>query len=350
MLLFLSALYFGFDYPTLQENPYTNAIFWSLFWPFFMIVSLILLGPAFCGICPHGVIGRWMHGFGLKREMPSWMKKRWIGLALLIAAYWVPLYLFPGLLKTPWVASTLFLALTVMALITFYLNKNMSYCTYLCPIGAVTKAYGKIGMVKLENYQEACLECKTFECAKACESGLQPCLFEKKNSMRDCTLCMHCAQSCEAVSFSLTKPGSGLVGTINDRLNAHTLVYILIFAVITMTMRFHHGLGHSPLKTLLPWYQTGTWMETFLPARIDWVGFSALSMALAVSFLLIYGGFKAAASLTGVPLRSFLHTNSYALAPMMLIGSLSHVGTFFFVRYAGDLGNAWFYLSMLARG
>jgi len=60
MMLFASALYFGFAYPELSENPYTTAIFWSLFWPFFMIVSIVALGPGFCGICPHGVMGRWM--------------------------------------------------------------------------------------------------------------------------------------------------------------------------------------------------------------------------------------------------------------------------------------------------
>ena len=344
MLLFLSALYFGFAHPLSSENPYTTAIFWSLFWPFFMIVSLILMGPAFCGICPHGVLGRWLTPKGANKTMPDWLKNRNIGLGILLIAYWVPLYLFPGLLKTPWVASLLFLVLTLLAAFIFLRYKEMSYCTYTCPIGAVTKAYGKIGMTKLTTYQSACSECKTFECASACQSGLQPYNFEKKNSMRDCTLCMDCAVACEAVSFSITKPGSALSGEIKDRHTSHTWVYILLFAVITITMRLHHGLGHSPLKESLPWYKAGNWIETILPIGIDWVGFVALVTALVLTFALVFGGFKIASKVVNIPFKEFLHRNSYALAPVMIIGSLSHIGTFFFVHYASDLGNAWFWL------
>jgi hypothetical protein len=342
--LFVSALWFGLQYPAEADNPYTTAIFWSLFWPFFMIVSIVLIGPGFCGVCPHGVLGRFLARFGTKKEMPSWLKYRGIGLGILIAVYWIPVYLFPGLLKTPWVAAALFLGLTLLALFAFSRYKNMAYCTYLCPLGSVTKSYGKLGMVRLQTYQEACRECKTFDCAKACESGLQPYLFEKKNSMRDCTLCMDCAQACEAVSFKLVPPGKGLTGAVKDRHNMHTFVFIALLAVITVTMRFHHGLGHSPVKTQTPWYHAGQALAAYLPAGVDWVGFAALGMALASTLLFVLGGYAVAARLLNRPFKAFLHENSYALAPMMIIGTLSHVGSFFFIHYASDLANAWYWL------
>ena len=276
--------------------------------------------------------------------MPSWLKKRGIGLAILIAAYWVPVYLFPGLLKSPWVAALLFLGLTLLALFAFYRYKDMAYCTYLCPLGSVTKSYGKIGMVRLQTYQDACSSCKTFDCTKACETGLQPYLFEKKNSMRDCTLCMDCAQACEAVALKVTRPSAGMFGEIKDRHDIHTWVFIVLLAVITMTMRFHHGLGHSPVKTQTPWYAAGQWLGSFLPAGVDWVGFAALGMAVASTLLFVLGGYALAARIVRQPFGAFLHQNSYALAPMMIVGSLSHVGTFFFIEYAPDLGNAWYWL------
>jgi len=344
LALFLSAVYFGLLYTSKAENPYTTAVFWSLFWPFFMIVSLILLGPAFCGICPHGFIGKYITKFGLKKEMPQWLKKRTNGLIVLIILYWIPLYLFPGILKTPWIASLLFLVLTLFAMAGYYLYKEMSYCTYLCPIGAVTKAYGKMGAVQLRTYQSECVTCKTFECASVCDTKLQPFLFEKRNSMRDCTLCMDCANACEAVSFSVTKPSQTLFEKINDRHHDFTWVYILLLAIITITMRFHHGLGHSSIKDTLPWTHTGIWLQSFMPASVDWVGFSALSMALFMTFFLVGVGFKLASSVLNVPFKSFLHDNIYALAPLMIIGSLSHVGTFFFIHYASDISNAFYWL------
>jgi ferredoxin len=343
-LLFVSAVWFGLRYPAVADNPYTAAIFWSLFWPFFMIVSIVLIGPGFCGICPHGVMGRFLARFGTKREMPSWLKHRGIGLGILIAAYWVPAYLFPGLLKTPWVAASLFLGLTLLALFAFMRYKDMAYCTYLCPLGSVTKSYGKLGMVRLQTYGDACSECKTFDCTKACETGLQPYLFEKKNSMRDCTLCMDCAQACEAVSLRLVKPSSGLFGEIKDRHNIHTWVFIVLLAVITITMHFHHGLGHSPVGKATPWYAAGQWLGSFLPAGVDWVGFAALFTAVSATLLLVLGGYWVAARLLRQPFGTFLHRNSYALAPLMIIGSLSHVASFFFLHYAPDLANAWYWL------
>ncbi|WP_345972719.1 4Fe-4S binding protein [Sulfurimonas diazotrophicus] len=344
-LLFVSAIGFGLRYPAVAENPYTTAVFWSLFWPFFMIVSIVLIGPGFCGVCPHGVIGRFFSKIGAQKEAPAWLKHRGIGLGILIAAYWVPVYLFPGALKTPWVAAALFAGLTLLALFVFSRYKDMAYCTYLCPIGSVTKSYGKLGAVRLQTYRDACDSCTTFDCAKACETGLQPYLFEKKNSMRDCTLCMDCAQACEAVSLQLVKPSKGMFGEVNDRHTIHTYVYILLLAIITITMHFHHGLGHSPVKTQTPWYAAGQWLASFLPAGVDWVGFAALVMALGVTGALVLGGYAVAAALANKPFKSFLHRNSYALAPMMIIGSLSHVGSFFFLEYASDLANAWYWLT-----
>jgi ferredoxin len=344
LFLFVSAVYFGLVYPDRTDNPYTLAIFWSLFWPFFMIVSIILTGPGFCGICPHGTMGRWLTKRGHNKKMPSWMKHKGIGLTVLLLAYWTPVYLLPGFLKTPWVVALFFLALTLFAAWIYFRYEAMGYCSYLCPIGAVTKSYGKVGSVMLHTYQEACSQCKTFECADVCKFHLQPFLFEKKHSMRDCTLCMDCAQACEAVGFSIIPPTSNLLGTIKDRGTSHTWVYILLLAVITIAMRLHHGLGHSSLKYSLPWYQAGKYFETLMPIGIDWTGFFALLAALIGTAVLVLGGYKAASSLLGISFRRFLHENSYALAPMVIIGALSHIGTFFFVHYASNIANAWLWL------
>ena len=37
--LFFYAIILGFIYPTKEENLFTTALFWSLFWSFFMVLS-----------------------------------------------------------------------------------------------------------------------------------------------------------------------------------------------------------------------------------------------------------------------------------------------------------------------
>lgn len=346
LAMLVSAIYFGLVYPTEETNPYTGAIFWSLFWPFFLIVSMATLGPIFCGICPHSFIGKYLNRMGPKKPIPGWLKNRWIGFGLLLTAYWVPIYAFPDLLKTPWITALFFLVLTIFAWTSFYLFRNMAYCSNLCPIGSVTSAFGKVGFAKLTTDQDHCSSCRSFDCMKACQWNLKPYLFEPKNSIGDCTLCMDCSKACNAVEFKLTKPSIQLWQPSKAKEPMNVWVYVWLLAVISITMRFHHSLGHSSIKEQLPWVQAGTWMDQLWPVPLlDWVGAIALGMAVAITFAIFYASFAFSAKLTNKPFKEYAQSVGQMLAPLMLIGGLSHVGSFFFLHYASDLANAWYWLT-----
>lgn len=346
LALFASAVYFGLAYPTEAENPYTLAIFWSLFWPFFLILSMVTFGPLFCSVCPHSFIGKYLNRMGPKKLMPNWMRNRWWGFGLLIVSYWVPVYVFPDFLKSPFVSGMYFLVLTGIAFAGFYLYRNMDYCRYGCPIGSVIKSYGKVGFARLQTDQTDCQSCRSFDCVKSCEWNLRPYLFEKKNNMQDCTLCMDCHHACDSVQWKLGAFAKQ-IGEPVKQLDRMTIwVFITLLAVITMTMRFHHALGHSPIKADLPWVQLGHWLEGVMPMipMIDWVGFSALGMASAMTFALVLGGFYLAAKLVKISYDKVFEQAGLALGALMLIGALSHIGSFFFIHYAPDLGNAFYWL------
>ena len=345
LLMLATAVYFGLVYPTEEENPYTGAIFWSLFWPFFLIVSMATLGTIFCGICPHSFIGKYLNKMGPKKPLPAALKNRWIGFGLLLVAYWVPIYVFPDVLKTPWVSALFFLILTIVAFTMFYLYRNMAYCSSVCPIGSVTSAFSKVGFAQLTTDQDHCGTCRDYDCTKACEWNLRPYFFEKKNSMGDCTLCMDCSQACNAVEFKLTKPSATLTKEIKNKEPMNVWVYVWLFAVITVTMRYHHSLGHSSIKEQLPWVQMGNWLESMMPIPVlDWVGLVALVMAIASTFIIVKVSFSAAAKIADISYEKTFQTLGHVMAPLMLIGALSHIGTFFFVHYAQDLMQAWHWL------
>ena len=78
LAIMVSAVYFGLVYPTEDINPYTGAIFWSLFWPFFLILTMATLGTVFCGICPHSFVGKHLNRIGPQKLLPAWLKNRWI--------------------------------------------------------------------------------------------------------------------------------------------------------------------------------------------------------------------------------------------------------------------------------
>ena len=289
--LFFYAIYYGFVNPT-KENIFTGAVFWGVFWALFMVVTLSTFGRLFCGICPHGFLGKYITKFGLKKNMPKWMQNRYIGITILVIGWWGIYYTFSGFWTSPFHTALMFGVMTLFAFILYYIYKDMSYCKYICPIGTLTRAYDKISFTKLETYTDACKDCRTFECAAACQYDLKPFTFAKKNQTDDCTLCMDCAVSCEAVKFKITKPAEQLNSKLKI-LSAEVWTYILIFASIPVSMGFAHGLNRSKIADEFIWNKTAAFFGmgeyaggfAFLYAIIISVVFATFGLYLASKVL-----------------------------------------------------------------
>lgn len=339
--LFLYAIYFGFINPTKEENLFTTGLFWGLFWPFFMVVTLSTLGRVFCGICPHGFIGKYITKFGLKKKMPKKLANPFIGVILLFLGWWFVYYMFPGLFKTPYASALFFLIMTVVAVVFYYIYDEMAYCKYICPIGTMTKVYSKVSFTKLETYTDNCQSCKTFDCASACSYNLKPFTFAKKNSMEDCTLCMDCSTACEAVAFKFKAPSNGLVKKFKVN-KAEVWALILITAAISITMSFHHALGRSAIFEDFFWTKTARYFDGILNfGSIDTVGLFAFIYAVVISISLMMGGMYIASKIMNVDYEKTFYTLGYAIAPLFIVGGLSHVGEFFFYSYAHNITNGF---------
>lgn len=342
LTLFVYGIYLGFLIHT-QENIFTKELFWGLFWSLFMVVTLATFGRIFCGICPHGFVGKYITRLGKQLDMPSWLKNPWWGLGLIIIGWWGIYYIAPRFLTAPFATAMLFSGMTLLAFILFYLYKDMSYCKYICPIGSVTKAYHRVSSTWLASYKEDCSECKTFECASACSYNLKPFTFNNKNSMQDCSLCMDCASACDAISFSFVKPSTSLYKKFKiDKIEVWT--YILITAAITITMSFHHGLGRSPIAQEMPWVQTAKYFENIINfGTLDSVGLFAFLYAIGITLFLVYLGMYIASKALKAEFSKTFYTLGYAFAPLFIIGGLSHLLHSFFTHTYADIANGFIY-------
>lgn len=74
LFLLMYAIVYGFLNPT-EENIFTEAVFWGIFWPFFTVITLPTLGNVFCVVCPHGFLGKYISRVGLNLRPPKWLKK-----------------------------------------------------------------------------------------------------------------------------------------------------------------------------------------------------------------------------------------------------------------------------------
>lgn len=340
-LLLAGALYYGLTMPDPAQNKVTTGIFWGLFWPFFIVLSLPTIGPSFCSLCPHGFIGEKLNRIGLAKKIPDRLNNPFIGLAIVISAYWLVSYGFTEAFRSPQLSAGLFLLLTVFAMVCFFLFKDMAYCKTLCPIGAITKAFGRVSFVWLTTNKQNCSQCKSFDCAKSCPYHLQPFNFDKHNSMTDCTLCMRCAQACDSVQFKLVKPASSLWQTINKPRTIDVWVYIIMLGVITVTMRFHHRLGRSAIADQFIWSRSGHWLEQLIPGTgLDFTGLFALLYAMLLTLGVSLSGFYLAAKILKTDYQTVFKTLGYAMAPLMIVGGLSHNLESFFLHYYHEVANA----------
>jgi len=338
--LFMVALMYGFFHPSSRTFHFNVGIFWSLFWPFFMVVSLGTFGALFCGICPHGFVGKYLTRYGLKRNMPTWMQNPLIGLGFLVLFYWLMLYLFPDSLKSPLAASLFFGAFTLVALLSFFLFKEMSYCKYLCPIGSITSAFSKVSFTKLATYQDACLTCKGYECAKACPYHLSPFNFDKNSSMKECKLCMECVSSCEAVGFFIQKPSASLFTLSKAGKMSEVWTYVIIACVASIAMILQNALGNSPIADSLPWrIAAHAYEERFGVSRVSIEGGVVLLLAITLTLTATVGIYTCASRWLKIPFKNIFLVAGYAIAPVVIFGGMAQTIPFFFTHYAHEAIN-----------
>ncbi|MGB3751182.1 MAG: 4Fe-4S binding protein [Arcobacteraceae bacterium] len=342
LLLFIYGLYMGFKEPT-SENVFTRKLFWGLFWAFFIVVSLTSLGRIFCGICPHGFLGKYITKFGLKKDMPNFLKNRFIGIFILVFGWWAVYYAASDFWRVPLATAWLFVALTIIAFVMYYLYKDMSYCKYICPIGTLMKSYSKISPTFLHTYKEDCSSCKTFECASACSYNLKPFTFNKKNNMEDCTLCMDCSSACDAVAFSIVKPSKTLLEKFKYQ-KAEVWALILITAAISITMGFHHGLNRTAIADDFIWSKTAVFAEQYINfGSLDSVGIFAFIYALIFSISVVYFGMFVASKFLKSSFEKTFYTFGYAFTPLFIIGGLAHLISSFSMHNYADIVNGFIY-------
>ena len=328
--LFFYAIFLGYYNPT-KENLFTTALFWSIFWSLFMVVTLPTFGRIFCGICPHGFIGKYITKIGLKKNMPKWMQNRFIGLLLLIIGWWGVYYVFPGVYRTPLGTAILFTVMSILAYSLYFIYKDMSYCKYICPIGTVTRAFSKLSFTWLGTYKSACSECRTFDCAAACPYNLKPFTFDKKNSMEDCTLCMECTTACESVNFKFKKPSFSLFKKFKPEI-AEVWAYILILASIPIAMAFHHGIGRSKVAKDMIWYKTAEFFKPVFGNSVDSVGLFAYLYAMLFTILAATVGMFIASKILKKPFKEVFYNLGYSYAPLFIFASFGHALSGFFTR------------------
>lgn len=326
-----------------RKDGLTVLLFWGIFWPLLTCVLTPTVGPAFCAICPHGAMGKWLQRFGLKKRFPKALRGAWISFSLIFFGYWVLAFAAPGLLSASTQATAwYFLLFTLFAAGCFFFFADMAYCKHICPLGRVLASHGKAGGLSIRTEQRECSSCTTFECATACHYHLSPFRFEERNNMDNCTLCLDCVQACDSAELHWMRPGKSL-GQPIKRADPHDYwVIILILAIAGVGIQFLHGLQHTGLRDSLPWNIAGAWLHQTLQISSEtWrlSGLLAMLLAIAITVPLATLGYRSAAKRVQQSPRALALDLAYALAPMAILGLIPHAVTMFASKYGPGLVN-----------
>lgn len=318
---------------------------WNIWW-IGLIFMVLLLGNAWCFMCPWTAIPDWIMRrsltrvrkvASLARKYPRFRLWMWPAIILFAVVTWLEIIFDAA--NRPWLTSVLGIAMILLSwgLLVVYERKAM--CRYVCFVGRVSGQYALMGMVELRRRDEAtCRACATKDCYHGSERGY-PCptheFMGAMNENQYCTLCTECVKSCPHDNIALRVRSSGA-----DILYPHrSKIDEAYLAILVFIVSAFHGAAMIPLW--MEWEDRLRGGIIDLQAAIfgaDLLGFAGSSggmmtftvMMLACVVLpgLLYWGLCALMRLVSgrrdVTVRRLFVRFSYTLLPIALFYHLAH--------------------------
>lgn len=183
-----------------------------------LVLSLVLVGPAFCGwVCPFGTLQEWMwklsrrlpflqrHRRPIHVELPgAWERRaralRYVVLLVVLGATWYAGTLIfadydPYRTLMKFGSDELATAgLAILGLVAAgSLVVERFWCRYLCPLGAINGLLAKLSPVRIQREPASCTNCNL--CTQACYASIP---VAKVDIVTDtaCTGCLSCVEAC----------------------------------------------------------------------------------------------------------------------------------------------------------
>jgi ferredoxin len=187
---------------TLRNTNLAALIVWSIWWPL-MIISAVLLGRAWCQVCPMELVASLAGKLGLRRKPPVFLTSGWgvtvlysLALLVFIRTFWA--HRFPERM------AFFFLFLLGAALVTGLIYEKRTFCSYLCPVGRLLGLYACCsGFEWRVRDRQVCEACRSKDCvaaksayrltARSCSSNLY---VANLTDNRDCLVCTDCRKVC----------------------------------------------------------------------------------------------------------------------------------------------------------
>lgn len=286
----------------------TSHLFW-VWWLMGIVFIALLFGRLWCSVCPLGWLNGVVSRFGLRRDMPVWLRN-FIPVTLVLVGLQLAVYFFK-LHRFPDYTSILLTLCLLLVIAVGLLFRQRAFCTLFCPAGAVFGLYARVAPFQLRIKEQAtCAGCESQRCVSepedwlrhqlgghilyrhhrldGCPVGLVP--AELTDSV-DCTLCLNCLQNCDKDNIKVGfRPW--LADLAQGLRKSETLFFLVLLGMLTANfskvyVELRHLLFWLPQETalLLGWQDPGyyvlaaLWIALLLPVLFMLPGYLVLRVA-----------------------------------------------------------------------
>ncbi len=263
---------------------FATAITWYL-WFALVFVMMVVVGRAWCAMCPFGGFGEWVqrHAFwrrkgtsiGLGLKMPEGVAQ--YGFLLSVASFllltWIEEFFNIAGPGNPMSTSFMVLGIVGTALLFFLLFERRTFCRYVCPLSALIGSVGAMGSVAgfRTRDRETCLACTTKDCMRGDADGYGCPWYTwpgSSDSNAACGLCSECYKACPSdnVGLFLQKPLTSVVAPTRRRADVAWSVALLFGLVVYQQFN-----ALAPFANLDSWLNAHTHFPQY-PNPIDYLG------------------------------------------------------------------------------
>jgi NosR/NirI family nitrous oxide reductase transcriptional regulator len=264
------------------------AITWYL-WFCLVFVMMVVIGRAWCVMCPFGGFGEWIQrrtfwnrkgkplGLGLKVPEPLARYGFLISVGTFLLLTFIEEFFNISGPGAPINTSWMVLGIVGSALIFFLVFEKRSFCRYFCPLTALVGTVGAVGVAAgfRTKDRDVCLTCETKECMRGGTDGYGCPWYTWPGSAETnlaCGLCSECYKGCshDNVGLFLQKPMTSVIAPTRRRADVAWSVAILWGLVVYQQINATSGYAG-----LDDWLNTHIGFPRY-PDPIAYVGFIAV--------------------------------------------------------------------------
>jgi hypothetical protein len=264
LLLFAAALYDGFfGSDVASENLLTWGAWTMFFWPV-ILATLVVLGRAWCAVCPVGSIAALTNRLSVGLRWPRLLSNLSLSLIIFVLVLWM-VRPVTGFDTVPRETAWFFLAVAATAAATGLLFEGRVFCRYICPISAHLGVISIVAPISLQaagtgerrsglsldvaraQAADVCRNCSGHPCNRGsleregCQWGLFPAVMGTMS--RYCSFCLKCVKNCPSpgtIRATLSWPFTRLWKVSQPR-PGEAFSILILMAVFLFHMAWGHG-------------------------------------------------------------------------------------------------------------